>query len=95
MRHEDSSYRKKESSYKKYADNNSRKGTDSKKFAYNFQPVAFNPVYLPKVKTPGIGGLGYQPLPKPKQLVPGAAIYKYWSWIFIFYILLPNYYVSN
>lgn len=78
MRHDESSYRKKESSYKIYGDANSRKGPDSKKFAYNFQPAAFNPVFLPKVKTPlKPTGLGYQPLPKPKSLVPGPAIYKY------------------
>ena len=91
MRHDDSSYRKKESSYKKYVENNSRKGMDSKKFAYNFQPAAFNPVFMPKVKTPlkpsGLAGLGYQPLTKPKPLVPGPAIYKYWLWIFTLAIL--------
>ena len=75
MKHEDSSYGKKGSSYK-YGQN-SRKGADSKKFAYNFQP-AFNPVFLPSVKTPyKPTPSNYQQLPKPKPLVPGPAIYKY------------------
>lgn len=84
MKHEDSSYGKKNSSYKNYKEN-SRKGADSKKLAYNFQP-SFNPVFLPSVKTPyKPTGLGHQPLPKPKQLIPGPAIYKYWMKL-IFYI---------
>ena len=75
MRHDDSSYGKKGSSYK--YNENSRKGPDSKKFAYNFQP-AFNPVFLPSVKTPyKPTPSNYQQLPKPKPLVPGPAIYKY------------------
>lgn len=73
MRHEGSSYQKKGSSYKY---NNSRKGADSKKFAYNFQP-AFNPVFLPSVKTPQKQGVAHQHLPRPKPLLPGPAIYKY------------------
>ena len=83
----DDLYRKKESSYKPPTlQNNSRKGIDSKKFAYNFQP-SINPVFLPIAKTPlkpgglgGLGGLGYIPLNqmnKPKPLIPGPAIYKY------------------
>ena len=84
MKNEDL-YRKKQSSYKAPSlQNNSRKGIDSKKFAYNFQPTV-NPVFLPIAKTPlkpgGLGGgLGYIPLNqlnKPKALIPGPAIYKY------------------
>lgn len=82
MRHEDSSYRKKDSSYKsKYGEKNSRKGIESNKFAYNFQPGLnpINPVFLPLAKTPLKPGSNYQQhlLPKPRALIPGAAIYKY------------------
>lgn len=81
MRHEDSSYKKKELPIRsKYGSKNSRKGIDSKKFAYNFQPgqISINPVFLPITKTPGkLGNAGIQQLPKPKALIPGPAIYKY------------------
>lgn len=76
MKNDNISYEKKNSSYKNYKEN-SRKGTDSKKFAYNFQPT-FNPVFLPSVKTPyKPTNLGHQPLQKPRSLIPGPAIYKY------------------
>ena len=81
MKHDDNLYRKKDSSYKsKYVEKNSRKGIDSKKLAYNFQPGfnPINPVFLPLAKTPlKVGGGNYQPLPKNKALIPGPAIYKY------------------
>lgn len=83
MKNDDGLLRKKESSYKPPLENNSRKGVDSKKFAYNFPP-AFNPVFLPNVKTPlkptglGIPQLNMlNNLNKPRSLIPGPAIYKY------------------
>jgi len=85
MKNDNVSYEKKNSSYKNYKEN-SRKGADSKKFAYNFQPT-FNPVFLPSVKTPyKPTNLGHQPLQKPRSLIPGPAIYKYWMKL-IFYNL--------
>ena len=77
----DDPYRKKETSYKApVQDSNSRKGIDSKKFAYNFQP-SINPVFLPLAKTPlkpsGLGYMQLNNLNKPKPIIPGAAIYKY------------------
>lgn len=75
----DDVYRKKQSSYKPIQ-SNSRKGIDSKKFAYNFQPT-INPVFLPSVRTPlkptGLGYAHLGGLNKPKPLIPGPAIFKY------------------